>query len=104
MEWIDSSADERIDYIAGTNITLIQSRSVFAFSIDAILLARFVQVPIQKGRILDLCSGNGVIPLVLTTRSKAVIDGVEIQDLLYKLALRNTTRNGKQGQVNFFSR
>lgn len=71
--------EERIDFIAGTPLKVIQSPNVFSFSIDAILLGRFVQVPIQKGNILDLCTGNGVIPLLLTTRTKASLVGVEIQ-------------------------
>ncbi len=62
------------------NLRIIQSPSVFAFSLDAVLLARFVYVPIQKGNIIDLCSGNGVIPLFLSARTKGQIIGVEIQE------------------------
>ena len=49
---------------------IIQSPSVFSFSLDAVFLAKFVYVPIQKGNLLDLCRGNGVIPLFLSTRTK----------------------------------
>ncbi len=33
----------------------------------------------SKGHIVDLCSGNGVIPLFLSARTKAKIIGVELQ-------------------------
>ncbi len=90
VELIDG---ERVDRIAGTSLQIIQSKDVFSFSIDAILLARFVHVPIQKGRILDLCSGNGVIPLALSTRTEADIVGVEIQKRLANMAQRSFELN-----------
>ncbi|WP_413377035.1 tRNA1(Val) (adenine(37)-N6)-methyltransferase [Alkalihalobacillus sp. 1P02AB] len=93
--------DERLDYISGTDLKIIQSPSVFSFSIDAILLGKFVRVPIQKGAILDLCTGNGVIALLLTTRTKATIVGVELQERLIDYALRNRQLNEREEQVQF---
>ncbi|WP_078556448.1 tRNA1(Val) (adenine(37)-N6)-methyltransferase [Bacillus alkalicellulosilyticus] len=92
-------ADERIDYLPNNNLKIIQSTNVFSFSIDAVLLAKFVYVPIQKGRILDMCSGNGVIPLLLSTRSKASIVGVEIQETLYDMAVRSIQLNRLEKQI-----
>ncbi len=91
--------DERLDYLLAEDMKIIQSPSVFSFSLDAVLLARFIQVPIQKGKIVDLCSGNGVIPLLLSTRSKAEIIGVEIQERLYDMATRSIAYNDKQNQI-----
>ena len=85
--------DERLDYLLAENLRIIQSPSVFAFSLDAVLLARFVYVPIQKGNLIDLCSGNGVIPLFLSTRTKGTITGVEIQERLYDMAVRSIAYN-----------
>nr|WP_035426167.1 tRNA1(Val) (adenine(37)-N6)-methyltransferase [Halalkalibacterium ligniniphilum] len=93
--------DERVDYVAGGKLKVIQSPHVFSFSIDAVLLARFVHVPIQKGAMLDLCSGNGIIPLILSERSKASIIGVEIQERLYDMAERNALLNKKTEQISF---
>ncbi|WP_174734801.1 tRNA1(Val) (adenine(37)-N6)-methyltransferase [Mesobacillus harenae] len=85
--------DERLDYLLAEDLKIIQSPSVFAFSLDAVLLARFVYVPIQKGRLIDLCSGNGVIPLFLSLRTKGSITGVEIQERLYDMAIRSIEYN-----------
>ncbi|MGY4691902.1 tRNA1(Val) (adenine(37)-N6)-methyltransferase [Salibacterium sp. K-3] len=90
---------ERLDYIT-KGLHIVQSPSVFAFSIDAVLLARFTYVPKTKGSIIDLCSGNGVIPLVLSTRSSVPITGVEIQPLLVDMAARSVIWNQKQGQIS----
>ena len=91
--------DERLDYLLAENLRIIQSPSVFSFSLDAVLLARFVYVPIQKGRLIDLGTGNGVIPLLLSTRTKGQIIGVEIQKRLYDMARRSVEYNGLTEQI-----
>lgn len=93
--------DERIDYLlAEEDMRIIQSPSVFAFSLDAVLLAKFAYLPIKRGRILDLCTGNGVIPLFLTRRSNAEIIGVELQERLYNMAIRNVELNDLENQIS----
>ncbi|MGJ7923153.1 tRNA1(Val) (adenine(37)-N6)-methyltransferase [Neobacillus sp. LXY-4] len=91
--------DERLDYLLAEDLKIIQSPSVFAFSLDAVLLAKFTYVPIQKGNIIDLCSGNGIIPLLLSTRSKGNIIGVEIQQRLYDMAVRSFEYNQLEQQL-----
>lgn len=83
---------ERIDDLLTHGLHIIQSEEVFSFSLDAVLLARFCSVP-GKGKIIDLCTGNGVIPLLLTTRTGAPIWGVEIQARLADMAYRNVLLN-----------
>jgi tRNA1(Val) A37 N6-methylase TrmN6 len=85
--------DERLDYLLAEDLRIIQSPSVFAFSLDTVLLARFVYVPIQKGNLIDLCTGNGVIPLLLSTRTKGAITGVEIQERIFNMANRSVNYN-----------
>lgn len=91
--------DERLDYLLAEKLRIIQSPSVFSFSLDAVLLARFAYLPIQKGKIIDLCSGNGVIPLLISKRTKASIIGVEIQKRLYDMALRSIQYNHLENQI-----
>ncbi|RED51675.1 tRNA1(Val) (adenine(37)-N6)-methyltransferase [Cohnella lupini] len=91
-------AGERLDDLLTHNLKIIQSPEVFSFSLDAVLLARFAGVP-PKGRILDLCTGNGVIPLLLTTRTGAAIDGVEIQPRLADMARRSVDLNGLSDKI-----
>ncbi|WP_251554296.1 tRNA1(Val) (adenine(37)-N6)-methyltransferase [Neobacillus muris] len=91
--------DERLDYLLAENLRIIQSPSVFAFSLDAVLLAKFVYVPIQRGNLIDLCSGNGVIPLFLSARTKGTIVGVEIQERLFDMAVRSIEYNSLQDRL-----
>jgi|SRR5690625_731319 len=93
--------DERIDFAdKDETIPIIQSSSVFSFSLDAILLANFTYVPIKQGKILDLGTGNGIIPLLLTRRTAAKITGVEIQACLVDMAQRSIQMNQFNEQIN----
>ncbi len=93
--------DERLDYLLAEDLRIIQSPSVFAFSLDTVLLARFVYVPIQKGNLIDLCTGNGVIPLLLSKRTKGAITGVEIQERIYQMAKRSIQYNQLESRIDF---
>lgn len=91
-------AHERIDDLLTHDLGIIQSDEVFSFSMDAVLLARFANIP-HRGRILDMCTGNGVIPLLLTTRTQAPIEGIEIQPRLADMARRSVAMNRLEERV-----
>lgn len=92
--------DERLDYlIANETKKIIQSPTIFSYSLDAVLLANFTYVPIKRGNILDLCSGNGIIPLLLTDRTRANIVGLEIQRRLANMAKRSIRLNKLEEQI-----
>lgn len=92
---------ERIDYlVTAQNKQIIQRDDVFSYSLDAVLLAHFTYVPIKKGRILDLGTGNGVIPLLLSERTEGPITGLEIQPKLADMAKRSVNLNQLDDQIN----
>ncbi|MBM7650320.1 tRNA1(Val) A37 N6-methylase TrmN6 [Bacillus ectoiniformans] len=96
---VDLTGDERLDYLLAEDLRIIQSPSVFSFSLDAVLLARFAYVPKKKGSIIDLCSGNGVVPLLLSSRTDVPITGVEIQERLHDMAERSIAYNQLNHQI-----
>ncbi len=92
--------DERLDYLLAEGLRIIQSPSVFSFSLDAVLLAKFAYVPIRKGMIVDLCAGNGAIPLFLSARTNAEITAVELQERLANMAERSIRYNGLENRIH----
>jgi tRNA1(Val) A37 N6-methylase TrmN6 len=99
MRNVDIYETERVDDLLTHDLSIIQSEQVFSFSMDAVLLARFANIP-KYGRILDLCSGNGVIPILLSTRTNAQIEGIEIQPRLADMARRSVEMNGLTERIN----
>lgn len=98
MDWLRE--DERLDYLLAENLRIIQSPSVFSFSLDAVLLARFASIPKSRGKIVDLCTGNGAIPLFLSARTKVPIIGVELQERLADMATRSVAYNQLGQQID----
>ncbi|MBM7606586.1 tRNA1(Val) A37 N6-methylase TrmN6 [Metabacillus crassostreae] len=97
---IELIGDERLDYLLAEDLRIIQSPTVFSFSLDAVLLSRFAYMPVKKGKVLDLCTGNGIVPLILSTRTKGEITGVEIQERLYHMAVRSIQYNKLENQIH----
>lgn len=72
---------------------IIQKSNGFRFGIDAVLLSDFAKS--VSGRVMDLCTGTGIIPLLLAAKSKAeIIDAVEIQPQIADMAFRSVELNG----------
>lgn len=85
---------ERLDDILGyKNLKIYQNSNYFAFSLDSIILANYANIRLRDKQIVDFCTGNAVIPLILSRRTKAKIYGIEIQEKLAKLAKKSIEYN-----------
>lgn len=78
---------------------IYQDDDYFSFSLDSLLLANFVTINYRFKNIIDLCSGNAVIPMLLTYRTKANIVGVEVQNEIVNLANMSILENGLGNKI-----
>lgn len=91
--------DETLDLLRDFDLRLLQKKSGYRFSLDPLLLCRFCEAP-PRGRVADLGTGCGVIPLVLARRfPEASFLGVEVQEEMARLAERNVALNGLDSRV-----
>ncbi|MBQ3297248.1 MAG: tRNA1(Val) (adenine(37)-N6)-methyltransferase [Bacilli bacterium] len=91
---------ERLDDILGyKNLKIYQNSNYFAFSLDSIILANYANIRLRDKQIVDFCTGNAVIPLILSRRTKAKIYGIEIQEKLAKLAKKSIEYNKLNDQI-----
>ncbi len=85
---------ERVDDLQRAGLRIIQDPGRFCFGMDAVLLSAYVQMK-KARRGLDLGTGNGIIPILLSDRTDcACLTGLEIQDASADLAERSTALNG----------
>ena len=92
--------EERLDDLEINNLKIIQNPKVFCFGIDAVLLSDFAVIK-QNASVMDLCSGNAVIPLLLSAKSKAgVISALEYQEDIANMAKRSVKYNGLEALIN----
>ena len=84
-------------------LKIYQADNLFKFSLDSILLAEFVDVRKNCELIVDFCSGNGAVPLILSTKYKSQIISFEIQKMVYKLAYNSILLNGLSEQIKIIN-
>jgi len=94
-----TSADESLDTLFQGRLAIIQRKRGYRFSLDAVLLAAFVQLH-GREKIVDLGTGNGIIPVILASLYPSVrIIGLEIQEEMVERAGRSVTLNQLEGRV-----
>lgn len=93
--------DESIDDLQLDNLYLIQKKQGFRFGVDAVLLSNFANVK-NKHRVVDLCTGTGIIPFLIQGKYKPKeIVGIEIQDDMVEMAKRSSKYNELENVVKF---
>lgn len=92
--------NERIDDLGINDLKIIQNKEYFCFGTDSVLLANFAKSENSNNVILDLCSGSGVIPIILSAKKKyKKIFGVELQSEMYDLFDRNIKINNLEDSI-----
>ena len=85
------------------NLKIFQNDDWFKFSLESVLLPNFVTINLRCKKILDLCTGNAPIPLILSTKTNASIVGVEIQKDVYELAKKSVEINRLEKQITLIN-
>ncbi len=91
---------KRLDDILNYNLKIYQDSDFFSFSLDSIVLANYSKIKKNDTKIIDLCSGNGVVPIILNKRFNKRIDCIEIQDKLVELARDSFKENNMDDSIN----
>ena len=91
--------NERIDDLQRNGYKIIQNPSKFCFGMDAVLLSGFAQVK-KDERALDLGTGTGIIPLLLSAKTEGFhFTGLEIQEESADMARRSVALNGLEEKI-----
>ena len=90
---------ERLDDLQIKGYQIIQDPKRFCFGMDAVLLSGFTRVR-KDGRVLDLGTGTGIIPILLAAKTEAsYIAGLEIQEESVLMARRSVSLNQLDGRI-----
>ena len=91
---------ERVDDLQRAGLRIIQDPELFCFGMDAVLLSAYVQMK-KARRGLDLGTGNGIIPILLSDRTDCLsLTGLEIQEASADLAKRSVALNGLGDRIS----
>lgn len=96
--------NERIDDLQYKGLKIIQNKDGFCFGIDAVLLANFAKNMKRKKLVVDLCTGTGIVAILLSGKTDAKkIIGVEIQPESAEMAKRSVELNSIQDRVEIIN-
>ena len=89
----------RTEDLGINNLKIIQDSDLFCFGTDSVALSDFARAR-QSDTVVDLCTGNGIIPILLSAKTKSKkIFGVELQKCSYELALENVKINSLEERL-----
>lgn len=99
MGTIDLKPGERLDDLQRNGYRIIQDPDKFCFGMDAVLLSGFASAP-DGGRVLDLGTGTGIIPILMAAKTGAKeLVGLEIQSESAEMANRSVILNDLEEKV-----
>ena len=90
---------KRCDDLGIDNLKLIQDDELFCFGTDSVLLANFAKAK-ASDTVVDFCSGNGIIPVLMTAKVKAKkFYALELQECSFDLLKENVALNNLQDKI-----
>ena len=91
------------DLVYFKDIKIVQNKDYFNFSLDSVLLPNFVEITKKTSKILDMCTGNAPIPLILSTKTTAKIYAIELQKEVYSIAEETIKINKLENQIKLIN-
>lgn len=93
------------DLVNFDNIKIVQNKDYFNFSLDSVLLPNFIRTSKNIKNVIDFCTGNLPIPLILNKKldSECNIYAVEIQKEVYELAKETLKINNLTDRINLMN-
>jgi tRNA1Val (adenine37-N6)-methyltransferase len=90
---------ETLDSLQGFDLQLPQARDGYRFSLDPLLLCAFAEIG-RHARVVDLGTGNGIIPQLLARAGKGrTWTGLELQSAMVERARRSVCLNGLEASI-----
>lgn len=99
---VELKAGEKAEPL-GDGYYIVQNENGYRFGSDAVALAHFAAGDVTaRDKVLDLCSGCGIIAIMLGIATNAEVVGVELDEELYGMSLRSLEIN-KLNTVSFIN-
>ena len=97
---MELKSNERIDDLEFKGLKIIQSKDGFCFGIDSVLLTDFAKEIKEGSNIIDLGTGTGILPILLSGKTKNTkFVGVEIQQEVAQMAEKSVKLNNLEKKI-----
>lgn len=86
------------------DLKIVQNTDWFKFSLDSVLLADFVKIENPNIKMIDFCTGNAPIPLLLSRKISNTILAVELQKSIFDLAVKSVKINNLENKIQIINK
>ena len=101
---IKINENERVDDLELNGLKIIQDKDGFCFGIDSVLLTDFAKNIKAKSNVIDLGTGTGIIPILLTQKTKNTnFVGIELQTEVANMAERSVKINNLENRIKILN-
>lgn len=91
--------NEILDELNINDLKIIQGKDDFKYGTDAVMLVKFASIS-KNAKVLDLCTGSGIIPILLTAEKNAAdITCVEYFDFIADRTRRSVEINSLEDKI-----
>ena len=90
------------DLVGYDNLKIVQNSNYFNFSLESVMIPRFCVLK-NNMKIIDFCTGNAPIPMILSTLTDSNIIGVELQKEIYNLAVQSVKINNLEDRITLLN-
>ena len=95
---IELSQDERIDDLLFKDMHIIQNKTLYTFTSDAVLLANFIKAK-KTDNVVDLCSGSGIVGILFQAKNECKMTLVELQPKMAEMSQKSLMLNNLQDTI-----
>jgi tRNA1Val (adenine37-N6)-methyltransferase len=90
------------DLVGYDSLKIVQNSNYFNFSLESVMIPRFCVLK-NNMKIIDFCTGNAPIPMILSTLTDSNIIGVELQKEIYNLAVQSIKINNLEDRITLLN-
>ena len=101
-EKIVLSQDERLDDLLCKDMHIVQNKKLYTFTSDAVLLANFIKAK-KTDKVVDLCSGSGVVGILFYAKNECDMTLVELQKQMFLMSQKSLTLNNIEDKVKIYN-
>ena len=91
------------DVLGYNNMKIFQDSDLFSFSLDSIVLANYTNIRLRDKNIIDFCTGNAIVPLILSRRCPKNLIGIEVQKRVCELAKMTINYNNLNDKISIIN-
>ena len=91
-----------VNDLLGFDLKIVQDTKYFNFSLDSVLLYNFINLK-PNMKVIDICSGNCPIPLMMSKKIDKKIYAVELQKEVYELGKESIELNNLKDKIELLN-